>query len=144
MQSVQNFLDTRLVNYASYDNLRKIASCIDGLKNASRKVMYTVMEKNIKENTKVLQLANKSAEFADYLHGDLSGVCVTLGQDFCGTNNIALLKKSGNFGTRSIHEASAPRYIFAKAIPEHKTSVLFCFPQSIVHPVYRYLLFYTV
>ena len=118
MQSVQNFLDTRLVNYASYDNLRKIASCIDGLKNASRKVMYTVMEKNIKENTKVLQLANKSAEFADYLHGDLSGVCVTLGQDFCGTNNIALLKKSGNFGTRSIHEASAPRYIFAKGSDE--------------------------
>lgn len=116
--SVQDFLDSRLVNYASYDNLRKIASCIDGLKNASRKVMYTVMEKNIKENTKVLQLANKSAEFADYLHGDLSGVCVTLGQDFCGTNNIALLKKSGNFGTRSIHEASAPRYIFAKGSDE--------------------------
>ena len=116
--TVKEFLDTRLVNYASYDNLRKIASCIDGLKNASRKVMYTVMEKNIRENIKVLQLANKSAEFADYLHGDLSGVVVTLGQDFCGTNNIALLKKSGNFGTRSIHEASAPRYIFAKGSDE--------------------------
>lgn len=113
-ETVDNFLNTRLVNYASYDNLRKIASCIDGLKNASRKVMYTVLEKNIKDNVKVLQLANKAAEFADYLHGDLSGVCVTLGQDFCGTNNIPLLKKSGNFGTRSIHESSAPRYIFAK------------------------------
>ena len=113
-ETVEHFLNTRLVNYASYDNLRKIASCIDGLKNASRKVMFTVLEKNIKENVKVLQLANKAAEYADYLHGDLSGVCVTLGQDFCGANNIPLLKKSGNFGTRSIHEASAPRYIFAK------------------------------
>ena len=113
-ETIDNFFNTRLVNYASYDNLRKIASCIDGLKNASRKVMYTVLEKNIKDNVKVLQLANKSAEFADYLHGDLSGVCITLGQDFSGTNNVPLLKKSGNFGTRSIHEASAPRYIFAK------------------------------
>ena len=36
---VQDFFNTKLVNYASYDNLRKIASFIDGFKNASRKVM---------------------------------------------------------------------------------------------------------
>ena len=42
-ETIDNFFNTRLVNYASYDNLRKIASCIDGLKNASRKVMYTVV-----------------------------------------------------------------------------------------------------
>lgn len=111
---IKELLDTRLVDYASYDNLRKIASCIDGLKNAARKVMYTVHEKKIKEKTKVLQLANKCAEFSDYLHGSLDGVVVTLGQDFTGTNNIPLLQKFGNFGTRSVNEASAPRYIFAK------------------------------
>lgn len=111
---IRELLNNRLVDYASYDNLRKIASCIDGLKNASRKVMYTVHEKKIKEKTKVLQLANKCAEFSDYLHGSLDGVVVTLGQDFAGTNNIPLLQKFGNFGTRSVNEASAPRYIFAK------------------------------
>ena len=31
----KEFLNTKLVNYASYDNLRKIASCIDGFKNAT-------------------------------------------------------------------------------------------------------------
>ena len=61
---IRELLNNRLVDYASYDNLRKIASCIDGLKNASRKVMYTVHEKKIKEKTKVLQLANKCAEFS--------------------------------------------------------------------------------
>lgn len=111
---ISDFLNTKIANYASYDNLRKICSYIDGLKNASRKVIYTVHEKKIKENIKVLQLANKAAEFSDYLHGDLSGVLVTLGQDFAGTNNMPLLEKSGNFGTRSAHDASAPRYIFAK------------------------------
>lgn len=111
---ITTLMNDQLVNYASYDNLRKIASAIDGLKNASRKVLFTVHEKNIKDKTKVLQLSNKCAEYSDYLHGSLDGVVVTLGQDFAGSNNIPLLQKFGNFGTRCIHEASAPRYIFAR------------------------------
>lgn len=115
---IQDLLNKQLVNYASYDNIRKIGSAIDGLKNASRKVIFTVLEKKIKEKTKVLQLSNKCAEFADYLHGSLDGVVVTLAQDFAGTNNIPLLQKFGNFGTRCIQEASAPRYIFARGSDE--------------------------
>ena len=88
---IQDLLNKQLVNYASYDNIRKIGSAIDGLKNASRKVIFTVLEKKIKEKTKVLQLSNKCAEYADYLHGSLDGVVVTLAQDFAGTNNIPLL-----------------------------------------------------
>lgn len=115
---IQDLLNKQLVNYASYDNIRKIGSAIDGLKNASRKVIFTVLEKKIKEKTKVLQLSNKCAEYADYLHGSLDGVVVTLAQDFAGTNNIPLLQKFGNFGTRCIQEASAPRYIFARGSDE--------------------------
>lgn len=109
---LSNFFNSDFVDYASYDNLRKIGSCIDGLKNASRKVIFTVLEKNIKEPIKVSQLANKVAEYAEYLHGSLDGVVVNLGQDFSGTNNVPLLQKKGNFGTRFAQEASAPRYIF--------------------------------
>lgn len=109
---LSNFFNSDFVDYASYDNLRKIGSCIDGLKNASRKVIFTVLEKNIKEPIKVSQLANKVAEYAEYLHGSLDGVVVNLGQDFTGTNNVPLLQKKGNFGTRFAQEASAPRYIF--------------------------------
>ena len=109
---LSNFFNSDFVDYASYDNLRKIGSCIDGLKNASRKVIFTVLEKNIKEPIKVSQLANKVAEYAEYLHGSLDGVVVNLGQDFAGTNNVPLLQKKGNFGTRFAQEASAPRYIF--------------------------------
>lgn len=115
---IQDLLNKQLVNYASYDNIRKIGSAIDGLKNASRKVIFTVLEKKIKEKTKVLQLSNKCAEYADYLHGSLDGVVVTLAQDFAGTNNVPLLQKFGNFGTRCIQEASAPRYIFARGSDE--------------------------
>lgn len=113
---LDEFLNTKLVNYASYDNIRSISSCIDGLKNGARKVLYTVHEKRIKDKTKVSQLSSKCAEFSDYLHGDVSlqGVLVTLGQDYPGTNNIPLLQKFGNFGTRSAQRASAARYIFAR------------------------------
>lgn len=118
-KSITDILNKELVNYASYDNLRKIGSCVDGLKNASRKVMFTIHEKNIKEKIKVSQLSAKCAEYSDYLHGDtLWGVIVTLGRDYTGTNNIPLIKKFGNFGTRCINESSAPRYIFAKGSDE--------------------------
>lgn len=107
------FFEQDYVNQASYDNLRKIASLVDGLKNASRKVIHTVLDKKITELTKVSQLSSKAAEYADYLHGSLDGVVVTLGQDYLTTNQIPLLKCKGNFGTRAIPEASASRYIFA-------------------------------
>ena len=110
--SLQTFFNTDFVNYSSYDNLRKIAQ-IDGLKNAQRKIIYTLLEKNIKEPIKVSQLGAKICEFSDYLHGNLDNVIVTLGQDYAGTNNLPLIQKKGNFGTRFSPDASASRYIFA-------------------------------
>ncbi|UOK16993.1 DNA topoisomerase II [Vibrio phage phiKT1024] len=109
---VADFYGSDYVDYASYDNLRKIASVVDGQKNAARKVLHTVLEKNVRgKKIKVSQLASKVAEYTEYLHGDVSGVIVTMGQDFPGTNNLPLLQRSGNFGTRFHNEASASRYI---------------------------------
>lgn len=110
---ITDFFNTDYVDQASYDNLRKIASLVDGQKNASRKILYTVLEKNIKEKIKVSQLNSKMAEFAEYLHGNADNVIVNLGQDYVGTNNLPLLQKKGNFGTRFSPDASASRYIYA-------------------------------
>ena len=49
--SITDFFKTDYVDYSSYDNLRKIASLVDGQKNSARKVLYTVLEKNIKEKS---------------------------------------------------------------------------------------------
>lgn len=111
--NAENFFKTEYVDFASYDNLRKIASCIDGLKNANRKVIHTILDKKIYDLTKVSQLSAKAGEYADYLHGSLDGVVITMAQDYLGTNQIPLLAKKGNFGSRTIQEPSAPRYIFA-------------------------------
>lgn len=112
---LEEFLDTDLRDYASYSNIRMIASYIDGLKNGARKVLYTVLEKNIKQKLKVSQLASKVSEFTEYLHGEnsLAGVIVTLGQSFVGTNNLPMIQSNGNFGNRHEPCPSAPRYIYA-------------------------------
>lgn len=109
---ITDFFNTEYVDQASYDNLRKIASLVDGQKNAGRKILYTILEKNITSKMKVSQLDSKVAEFAEYLHGSMSGVIVGLAQDYVGTNNLPILQKKGNFGTRFKPAASAPRYIY--------------------------------
>jgi DNA gyrase/topoisomerase IV subunit A len=75
---ISDFYNTDYADYASYDNLRKIASAIDGQKNTARKIVCTVMDKNINTELKVSQLSNKMAEHTEYLHGDASG-----GTEFC-------------------------------------------------------------
>jgi len=109
---LSEFFKSDYVNFASYDNVRKICSLVDGQKNASRKILYTILENNIVKEIKVSQLGSKVAEQTEYLHGSLDEVISGLGQDFAGTNNLPLLQKSGNFGTRFEHMASAPRYIY--------------------------------
>mgnify|MGYP003615126910 FL=1 len=109
---ISDFLKKDLVDYASYDNLRKIASLIDGQKNASRKVLRTVLDKNIKTEIKVSRLDSAMGDYCEYLHGSAVDVIVNLAQNFPGSNNIPLLNNEGNFGTRIKNDASAPRYIY--------------------------------
>lgn len=116
--NISEFFGTDYVSYSSYDNLRKIGSVVDGQKNSSRKVLYTVLQNNIKTDNKVSSLAAKTAEFTEYLHGDISGVIVSLAQNFPGSNNIPLLVREGNFGTRFDSEASAARYIYTHGSKE--------------------------
>jgi DNA topoisomerase-2 len=110
---LEDFFNTDYVDSASYDNLRKIGSITDGLKNSSRKIIHTMIDKNIKEKTKVARLASTIAEHTEYLHGELglAGVMVNLAQNFVGANNIPYIKRDGNFGTRHKPAAAAPRYI---------------------------------
>jgi DNA topoisomerase-2 len=118
-QNITEFFDTSYVDAASYDNIRKIASYIDGLKNSGRKVLHTVLKKNINKEMKVSRLKSVTSEFNEYIHGEdnLAGVIVTMARNYVGSNNLPLLKAEGSFGTRFIKEASADRYIFTMAQP---------------------------
>ena len=111
---ISNFFKTDYCDFASYDNYRKIASCIDGLKPSSRKCIYSIIKNNVVTPKKVSQLKSDAASMTQYLHGDqsLEGVLVGLAQDFVGTNNLPLLQREGTFGNRLIPAAAAGRYIF--------------------------------
>jgi len=109
--TIEKFLNEEVVNFASYSTLRAIGSLVDGQKNAGRKVIYTVKKRPTKD-TKVSILSGIIMIETEYLHGDISGSIVTLAQNYSGTNNIPLLTREGNFGSRFEHDASATRYIF--------------------------------
>lgn len=106
---------------ASYDSCqRSIPSIIDGLKPSQRKVLYTffnMSQSKAKKSTKIYQITGKVASFAQYHHGDasLNEAITKMGQDFIGSNNLPLLEKDGQFGSRNKlgQDASQPRYIAA-------------------------------
>lgn len=102
------------LNYPAYDNIRKIGSVIDGLKNSSRKVIYYCLKHNIPKPVKTAQFKAEVENKTCYLHGDITGVVETLAKDYCGANNINLLEPHGNFGTRQVPQSSASRYTFTK------------------------------
>ena len=111
MKTISNFFNEDYITFASYDNMRKIASICDGLKISQRKILYTILKNNINSENKeikVEQLSAKASEQTSYLHGatSLNGVAVGLAQKFVGSNNINLLEPDGNFGTRFIKESS--------------------------------------
>ena len=116
--TLTEFFETDYVDYSSYSNLRMISSVIDGQKNSSRKVLHTVLDYNIKTPQKVTLISSRASEYCEYLHGTLDGVIVTLAQNYPGANNVPLLVREGNFGTRFDNEASAARYIFTHGSDE--------------------------
>ncbi len=116
--SLEEFYMTDYLDAASYANLRQIASLVDGLKNASRKIVYWTLQNKVKNDIKVSQYDSKVGEAMQSLHGSMADVIVGLGKSYTGTNNINWLRGDGNFGTRLIPEASAARYISASGSKE--------------------------
>ena len=115
---LEDFFKNEYIDFSVYDNVRKLSSYIDGQKNASRKIVHTVLQQNIDKFTKVSNLGPKVQDYAQYLHGSLEGTIVNMTADYVGSgNNVPLLEGDGNFGSAFINEAAATRYIFARMNP---------------------------
>lgn len=110
---VSGFFKNDVPNFACYDNTRKIASGVDGMKNSMRKLIFTLIKKYPNEFVKSENLANITAAFTNYLHGanNLAGVLDTMSQAFVGANNYPFTTgNTGGFGTRINPTCAAPRY----------------------------------
>lgn len=121
---VSTFFNTDYIDAASYDNIRKICSFVDGFKNGGRKVIWTMLSKNITKGVKVTRLASNISDYTEYLHdeGALQGSILQFPKRYIGTNNMPLLTDEGNFGKRFKNEASAPRYVFT-ALEEYTPKI---------------------
>lgn len=118
---VSDFMEHEMIKFSYEDCKRSLGSCIDGLKESQRKVIYAIRKKfksKASDFIKVAQLSGYVAEQTDYKHGE-QNLCETIikfAQDFVGTNNIALLEPDGQFGTRleGGKDSAASRYIYTK------------------------------
>jgi len=120
-QTYEKFINNELIEFSMADNLRSIPNVIDGLKPSQRKVLYTMIKRNFKDQIKVSSLSGSVTELTAYHHGNISmeGTIVGMAQDFINSNNINLLEPKGQFGTRlkGGRDSSASRYIFTKLNP---------------------------
>ncbi|KAI3380928.1 hypothetical protein SNEBB_005461 [Seison nebaliae] len=113
-----DFVHRELVHFSNADNERSIPNLMDGLKPGQRKILFTVIKRNLVKELKVAQLAGSVAELSAYHHGEqsLMSTIINLAQDFVGTNNLNILSPIGQFGTRlqGGKDSASPRYIFTR------------------------------
>lgn len=112
-RTLTDIIDRELREFSMYTiESRAIPSAIDGLKPTARKLLYAMINEYKGNKTKVAELGGGLAKL-NYHHGETSaqGAAVSLGQDW--NNNAPLFVGHGNFGSRLVTDAAAPRYIFA-------------------------------
>jgi DNA topoisomerase-2 len=128
--SISDFINKELIRFSQDDCNRNIPNLIDGLKISQRKILYATILKGLKysaKTMKVAQLAGFVAESTNYHHGEqcLFDTIVKIAHEFPGSNNIPLLFRDGQFGSRLCNgnDAASARYIFTKL--ERLTRLLF-------------------
>ncbi len=116
----EDFLNIEMIKYSMDDCMRNLPNVYDGLKQSQRKILFAFLQKG-SEMKKVSQWAGFVSERTSYHHGEqcLFDTIIKMAQEFPGSNNIPLLAKDGQFGSRlnGGKDAASARYIFAKLAP---------------------------
>ena len=119
--SISDFINKELIRFSQDDCNRNIPNLIDGLKTSQRKILYATIVKGLNysgKTMKVAQLAGFVAETTSYHHGEqcLFDTIIKMAHEFPGSNNIPLLFRDGQFGSRLCNgnDAASARYIFTK------------------------------
>lgn len=133
MISISEFIDKELAEYGVANFRRSIPSLLDGIKTSQRKILWGVYKKwgwkigKGYERFKVERLSSHVATETGYHHGEqcLSKAIIGMAQDFVGSNNLPLLTRDGQFGTRyeGGEDASKPRYLHTR--PEWSLPYIF-------------------
>jgi DNA topoisomerase II len=113
---ISDFVNKELITFSQEDCRRSLPNLMDGLKESQRKILYAAIIKNLNKPLKVAQLAGFVAEKTQYHHGEqcLYDTITKMAQDFIGSNNLPILQKEGQFGSRvnGGKDAASARYIY--------------------------------
>ena len=119
--NITDFIDKEMIKFSIADCARSIPNMMDGFKESHRKTLYACFLKKLNyggQTLKVAQLAGFVAEKTNYHHGEqnLFDTITKMAHDFPGSNNIPLLFRDGQFGSRNSlgKDAANARYIFTK------------------------------
>lgn len=123
-QSLEEILMKENKQYHLESLTRSIPSVVDGKKECQRKVIHaslTLFNTNGNAEKKVYQFGAYVAGMSGYLHGEksITDTIVKMAQSFPGSNNCALLREGGQFGSRQQNgaDAASSRYIFTNLRP---------------------------
>ena len=112
---VHDFVHRDLIHFSNSDNIRSIASGIDGFKPSQRKVLFGCLKRKLYSEIRVAQLAGYISEHCAYHHGEasLQKTIIKMAQRYVGSNNMELLEPIGQFGSRILggEDSAQPRYI---------------------------------
>lgn len=119
--SFDDFINTEMIKFSISDCERSLPNLIDGFKEGHRKVLFGCFKKKIKYSGKVIkvaQLAGIVADISAYHHGEqnLYKTITHMASQYVGCNNIPLLYRDGQFGSRAEggKDAANARYISTK------------------------------
>lgn len=98
--NTSTWINYAIRSYFVYTYRRAIPDARDGLKESQRKILYTLLKKNL-GRIKVNHLGSTVSKFTDYHHGEksLEDAIKGLAMDFPGSNNVNYLVPDGQFGT---------------------------------------------
>lgn len=113
--SVSEFINKDLVPFAIESLDRAIPSILDSFKFSQRQVAFG-MDKIVfpKQGVdEMVTVTGKIKSVSGYHHGNLYETVVRMAQNYPGSNNIPILRQSGEFGTRQTNgvKFAADRYL---------------------------------
>jgi DNA gyrase/topoisomerase IV subunit A len=115
-KTIADIINEEYKNYAiEIVKQRAIPNLMDGFKPVQRKIFYILKNKIKNKKTKVEAIAGYVVAETNHHHGSTSveSAAIKMGKDFrCSGNNLPVMDRKGNFGSRLVNVAGAPRYIF--------------------------------
>lgn len=118
-KTLTDIIDSDFREFSMYTiEQRAIPSVIDGLKITQRKLLYAMLKEHGGKRVKLSDLGGISKY--GYHHGETSAIGAAIGMAQSWNNNAPLFEGHGNFGSRLVQEAAAPRYIFASLSSAYK------------------------